>query len=123
MEDNKNLDPFQAVPVINSTVTVVRLADDALRLDGVLAPVNAVERFCAAKLGFKKRVSIMLDAVGASFWNSIDGVRTLDEIERLLREKYSFETQKSRAAVMEFTKNMMLKGVILLRLSEENRDE
>ncbi len=121
MAKNQTQDPLQAVPVINSTVTAVHLDGNALRLDCVLAPSNAVERFCATKLGFKKRVSVLLDAAGAFYWNSIDGVRTLAEIENLLRQQYGFEAQQSCDAVMEFTKKMMLKGVIFLRLPESKR--
>lgn len=122
MAQNKTSDPLQAVPVINSTVTTVHLEGNTLRLDCVLAPVNAIERFFAARLGFKKRTRLLLDAAGSFFWNSIDGVRTLGEIEKLLRNQYGFETQKSCDAVMEFTKKMMLKRVIFLRLPERNRD-
>jgi len=67
-------------------------------------------------LGFSGHVRVALDERGSAFWEQVDGRRNLHAIERHLRERFGLERGESERAVVEFTKLLMLRGLVCLRL-------
>jgi hypothetical protein len=79
-------------------------------------PGRGLRGFLARQFALFSVRRIFLDERGSYFWNLIDGNRTLAEIERNLARQYDLETQQSRDAVILFTKMLMRRGLIGLKL-------
>lgn len=60
-----------------------------------------------------------LDGLGSEFWKLIDGERNLGDIELRLRKKLKLEEDLSRQSVMQYTKALMLRGLIMLKVTQE----
>ena len=59
---------------------------------------------------------VCLDELGTFYWKQVDGRRTLAEIERRLRDHARLEPGQSRDAVVVFTKMLMRRSLIALKL-------
>lgn len=64
------------------------------------------------RIGFVNERAFELDAVGANFFQAIDGRRDLAAIEAILRERYGFSEAESRRAVLTFTEGLMARGLV-----------
>jgi hypothetical protein len=68
-------------------------------------------------------VRVNLDRCGTLYWRHIDGKRSLADIEKALRRELSLGRKESTKAVIEFTKQLMLRGLICLRLPGQPVEE
>jgi len=112
----KKNDPFAACPV---RIPFIRAKSDTqgrLQLKHSPPPGRGLRGFLARQFSLFSVKRIFLDERGSFFWNLIDGHRTLAEIERSLARQYDLEAQQSRDAVILFTKMLMRRGLIGLKL-------
>jgi hypothetical protein len=101
-----------AVPVVTDYVTrSARSGGCTLRRK--LPTAGRIPRFLE-RFGLTKEHAFELDAVGADFFDAIDGTRDLASIETLLRARHGFSEPDSRRAVIAFTEALMARGLIAL---------
>jgi hypothetical protein len=112
----KTPDPFAACPVRIPFVRARADRQGRLQLKHSPPPGHGVRGFFARYFRLFRGRRIFLDERGSFFWNLIDGRHTLAEIERELARHYDLETQQSRDAVILFTKMLMRRGLIGLKL-------
>ncbi len=62
---------------------------------------------------------VNLDERGSAFWGLIDGETELNEIERQLRQKFSLSREDSELAAVQFTKRLMKRYLIYLKVPAE----
>jgi hypothetical protein len=118
----KNPDPFAACPVRGPFVQSLTDKQGRLQLKHSPPPGRGLRGFLERQFALITVRRIFLDERGSFFWNLIDGNHTLGEIERKLARQYDLETRQSRDAVILFTKMLMRRGLIGLKLpSQEAR--
>ena len=108
-------DPLSAVPVVPDGVRATRVGDGLL-LERRLSPDGPVRSFVERTFGLRRELRFELDRIGADFYAAIDGARTLGEIEAELRARHDLSTEDGRKAVTEFTKALLERELVLLRL-------
>ena len=89
-----------------------------LQLFRRIPPKSKLGRFLARRLGFERYARVNLDERGTAFWHQIDGRHSLHDIEQHLRSTFDFSLRDSEEATIEFTKKLMLRGLIGLRLAD-----
>src|SRR5690554_2305523 len=87
-----------------------------LQLRRCVEPGRGLGGFLAERLGFRRPLRVNLDATGTLFWKQIDGRRSLREIERIVRQRAGLEREDSEKAVVLFTKMLMLRRLVNLKL-------
>jgi len=108
-------DPLSAVPVVPDGVRATRVGEGLL-LERRLAPSGPVRTFVERTFGLRRELRFELDRIGADFYAAIDGTRTLGDIEADLRARHALSTEDGRKAVTEFTKALLERELVLLRL-------
>jgi hypothetical protein len=111
-------DPFSAIPIAVDDVQSYDRDNQRVQLWRPIPPKSMLGRFLARRLGFKRFVRVNLDERGTSYWRLVDGQHSLHDIERHLRTTYAFDQAESKEATVEFTKILMLRGLIGLRLAD-----
>ncbi len=120
----KNPDPFAARPVRIPFVRARADSQGRLQIKHSPPPGRGLRGFFARYFSLFPIRRVFLDERGSFFWNLIDGHHTLADIERALNRQYAMETQQSRDAVILFTKTLMRRGLIGLKLpTSENARE
>ena len=72
----------------------------------------------AGRLGLHRDVRVDLDPCGTFFWSQIDGQQDLRTIEQKLREQFDLDPEESEKATIVFTKMLMLRHLVQLRIEE-----
>ena len=116
-------DPLAATPVAVPGVQAQRDAANLLQLRRPLPTRGRIGAVLERVFGFNRYVRFNLDEQGGWFWERIDGKRDLHAIETELRKRFSLSPEESVKAVIEYTKVLMMRGLICLRLHEAPRDE
>ncbi len=109
-------DPFDAIPAVDPHVEARHSDSSLVQLRREIEPKTRVGRFFAERFGWRRYSRVNLDERGSAFWDEVDGKRDLHAIERRVRERCGVTRQESEQAVMSFTKALMLRGLIGLRL-------
>ena len=107
---------LEAVPQIADDVEVRKDAGGHVHLRRALPLKPGLLRPLVKRLGYRRRIHVDLDVQGTLFWELIDGARRLREIEEAMRTKLSIEREKSEAAILAFTKMLMLRHLIYLKV-------
>ena len=115
-------DPFAAIPVVPAGVTAQALPSGGLRLTYRPAAQGTVGRLLH-RIGLRRERRINLDARGALFWAQLDGHRGLRAIEEHLRKELALQREKSEEATILFTRQLMQRGLILLRIPQRQEIE
>ena len=72
--------------------------------------------------GAAKRQSFFnLDAFGSIYWKHIDGRNTLSQIARKMADEFDWDLSATENSVFEFTKTLMSRGLIDLRIKSRGR--
>jgi len=108
-------DPLSAVPVVPDGVRTTPVGDGLL-LERRLRPSGPVRTFVERTFGLRRERRFELDRIGADFYAAIDGTRTLGDIEAELRERHALSAEDGQKAVTEFTKALLERELVLLRL-------
>lgn len=109
-------DPLAAVAVLSPAVRAEPRAGGAV-LSVAEPPGGPVAAFVATRLGWARRRSFELDAVGARFVAEIDGQRSLGEIKDILRREFGWGDAEARQAVVGFTAALMRRGLLALQVT------
>ena len=112
MKQHNHRDPFDAIPVIPENVESRRDDRGLIYLQRTVPPKSGLQNWVSRKLGFHRARYFDLDETGSFFWKQIDGKRNLHFIRSKLAERFEFDLETSRQAVIGFTKMLMSRGVI-----------
>lgn len=69
----------------------------------------------------KRRCFFNLDAFGSIYWKHIDGRNTLSQIARKMAGEFDWDLSATENSVFEFTKTLMSRGLIDLRIKARSR--
>jgi hypothetical protein len=107
--------PFAACPVPAPFVQVEE-TNGQIQVRQTPPPKHGIRAFLARRFSMFPFRLVCLDERGSFYWKQIDGKRTLGEIEQRLRVEYKMEPAQSRDAVILFTKMLMRRSLIALKL-------
>ncbi|MDK2970628.1 MAG: hypothetical protein PWP23_383 [Candidatus Sumerlaeota bacterium] len=110
-------DPLQAVPRVAPNVHARTARGGALHLRMDLPPKGRIGAFVLRHFGWQRHHLMNLDARGAAFWRLINGRRTLETIAGILAKKWKHGEEECRIAVMEYTRTLMTRGLIVLEVT------
>lgn len=121
--DPRRRDPLNATPVVAPGVEARVDARSLLQLRRDKPPQSQASALLKRWLRYKSYVRVNLDECGTAFWRQIDGRRDLHGIERNLRKRFGWTKEQSVDAIIGFTKLLMLRGLICLRLPGQESAE
>ena len=110
--------PFAACPVPAPFVQTEE-NDGKIQVRQTPPPKQGLRAFLARRFSMFPFRLVCLDERGTFYWKQIDGKRTLGEIEQRLRDRYQMEPTQSRDAVILFTKMLMRRSLIALKLPHQ----
>ena len=112
-------DPLAAVPRVAPEVEV-RVADDGTYhvRKAVPSPGNGgfLEKLTRS---WKRESYVNLDKNGTDFWKKIDGETTLGAIADTLSSEWDLDRTQCRRAVIQFTRSLMTRNLIVLEVSAD----
>ena len=111
-------DPLAAVPVATDGISVSETGQGRVLLSWQAPARTTLGRWFARRCGWARVARIELDERGSAFWRAIDGRRSLHEIDAGLHYTPPLDQDARSALLIEFTKALMLRGVICLRLPD-----
>ena len=109
-------DPFEAVPVRNELAEYRRDSQSCYQIRMRVPAGPGLRGRLADRFGLHKDIRVDLDAHGSFFWSQVDGRQDLRTIEEKLREQFSLAPEKSGEATLLFTKTLMLRHLIQLKV-------
>lgn len=112
-------DPLDAVPLLSPGVQAKADQRGGLQLYLEQAPRAGLEGWVSRVLRLRRPVRVNLDAHGAAYWRLVDGERDLHAITRRLASELSLSPEIARQAVIVFTRDLMLRGLLHLRLQPQ----
>lgn len=108
--------PFEAVPLIAPGVVEERDAKGMLVLVHRTPVPTRYARLLGRYLGRERTSRTILDENGTFFWQQIDGKRSLGRIADAIRINLNQPEEQAREAVISFTKDLMKRNLIQLKL-------
>ncbi len=113
-------DPLAVIPLPPQNLERIRDGRGLLCLR-LAAPLTGLRKLAADWLGYRFEKRVELDELGSSFYEQVDGRRTLREIAAELARQKDRGRQELERAVVLFTRTLMAKNLILLKVTDENR--
>ena len=113
-------DPMDAVPAVADDLEILTDKDGLIQIRREVKKKRKVGKFFAEKLGFRRYLRVNFDERGSFFLRQIDGERPLRDIEKNMRKEFSLKPEESKKAVLLFTKNLMLRYLIYMKLLKKN---
>ena len=113
-------DPLAVIPLTPQNLEQIRDSRGLLCLR-LNVPVTGFRKLIVRWLGYKYEKKVELDEMGTRFYEQVDGRRTLREIMGGLVEKSGRSRQELAEHVVLFTRTLMVKNLILLKVTDENR--
>ena len=111
-------DPLLAIPIRNQLAEHREDSRGCYQIRMRLKPEPGLKAYLARTLGFHRDVRVDLDERGSYFWAQIDGRRSLQAIEKDLRQRFALDPEESRRATLLFTKALMVRHLILLKIED-----
>lgn len=108
-------DPLDAIPVVPSDVRSSRRGRGLL-LERRVRAGGRVGAFVERTLKLERTRRFELDELGKTYFDAVDGSRTLGEIALQLAETHGLEPEEGRRAVRAFTATLVSRGLLALRL-------
>ncbi|MBD3240208.1 MAG: PqqD family peptide modification chaperone [Chitinivibrionales bacterium] len=121
--DPRRRDPLNATPVVAPDVEARTDTRSLVQLRRDMPAQSRMSVLLRRWFHYKRYVRVNLDECGTAFWKQIDGRRDLHGIERNLRKRFGWSEEQSVAAIVGFTKMLMLRGLICLRLPGQEAAE
>ncbi len=109
-------DPLEAVPVRNELAEHREDSQSCYQIRMRVPPGPGLGARVADKFGLHKDVRVDLDSQGSFFWSQVDGSQDLRTIEGKLRQQFSLDEKESREATLLFTKSLLLRHLIQLKI-------
>ncbi len=110
--------PLEAVPCI--PVHIESGVDNLglIQLRRPIQPKGFLTQRITRLTGFNCASRLNLDACGSFYWQQINGEKNLALISQAFAEKFQCPIEDARAAVLQFTRTLMLRNMVSLRLSQ-----
>ena len=112
-------DSLELIPKIADGVEVLSDAQGLLQLRKPLNRKGAIVKAVASLFKFVTFQRLDLDAVGSFYWQQINDSRTLGTIGKAMAKQFNFEHKQCTDAVVLFTKKLLVRKYIILRLSSK----
>jgi hypothetical protein len=116
-------DPLAAVPMTAEDIEVKADEKSLLHLRREVDPGPGLWGRIARRFRFTRHAQVNLDERGTLFWSLVDGRRPLREIAKALKRKFDLSEQESKDATVMFTKMLMLRHLIFLKIPKGRREE
>ena len=100
-----------AVPLPRENIEV-RAYEGELQLRREIEPNSKILSWCIDRFHFDKDLCLKLDRYGSSFWELMDGHRTLGQIGKRMSEQFEMEPKECEKAVILYTKMLMRRHFI-----------
>ncbi len=110
-------DPLAAVPLVAPGVQAKADASGLVQVRLELPARSRLEQFLGRTLGFRRPAYLNLDQLGSAYWRLVDGQRDLRAIAARLTREHQVPADRAREAVAFFTRDLMLRHVICLRIA------
>jgi hypothetical protein len=107
--------PLTAVPIPMDGVEARRDTGSLVQLNRRVQPARGISGWVSRVLG-ARRVRVNLDEQGSFFWERIDGQRNLAQIASELQQRFGTDPAAARQATVMFTRMLMLRHIIQLRV-------
>jgi len=114
------MDPLAVVPLVPPTVNVEQDDRGLLRLRQEIVVKGMRKRF-AHWFGFDYTRTFELDDYGTQYFRLVDGKKTIREIVNEMMSKLGGRRADVERAVMLFTKQLMLKNMLVLHVTPESQ--
>lgn len=111
-----NRDPLAAVPLKAPNVVEFSDAQGLITLERRVPVPPRYGRLLGRLLGRERKAQTALDENGTSFWQLIDGKRSLDDIANDFRIRLNIPEPEARKVVVLFTKDLMKRDLIQLKI-------
>lgn len=109
-------DPLEAIPMVAEGVRTEVGENGATVLVSATPVPMRYARLLGRFLGRERIARVILDENGTFFWQQIDGTRTLRQISDGVRIRINRPEVESRKAVITFTKDLMRRNLVVLKL-------
>ena len=109
-------DPLAAIPEVPEGVELIRTRKGDLCLQRPLPEKRRLSGWIMRTFGWRKDIRIALDEPGAFFIEQADGSNDLQTIAEAMQRKFSWQPDQARKAIVEYTQQLMRRGLIGLRL-------
>lgn len=113
-------DPLAVIPMVPENVEQKRDSRGLLHLR-LHVPLKGIQKCAADWLGYDFTRKVELDELGSLYYALADGRRTLRDIAGGLAGKGGRSRQELEEHVVRFTRTLMVKNLILLKVTDENR--
>jgi hypothetical protein len=113
-------DPLAVVPLAPDNVEQKRDSRGLIHLR-LNIPLRGLRKRLAAWLGYNYTRTLELDEVGTLFYERVDGKRTLRDIAGEMAGKCGRDREEMTKQVVLFTKALMTRNLILLRVPGRSR--
>jgi hypothetical protein len=111
--------PLVAIPLIPAGVEAGIDDLDLVQVRREHTPRTRIGRTAVRWLGQRYARRTRLDERGSFYWKQINGRRTLHEIADRLGDQFELAPTEARQAVMLFTKMLMLRNLISLKIDAQ----
>ncbi len=118
LQDVQN--PLEIVPA-KGTGAEWKEIEGGIRVRFRLPDRNKIERWTARVFGMKRQAEINFDQMGSAYWRLLDGKRNLRQIAHRLGKEFDLQDEKSREATVTFTKQLLMRGIITIRLTDQEQ--
>ena len=111
-------DPFMAIPMVAPEVREEQSSEGELTLVHTAPVPLRYARFLGRFLGRERVSRTILDEQGTFFWRQINGRMPLNGIADAIRLHANKPDKQARKAVIAFTKDLMKRNLIVLKIPE-----
>ena len=112
-------DSLELIPKIADGVEALSDDQGLLQLRKPLNRKGALVKAVASLFRFVTFSRLDLDVVGSFYWRQINDSKTLATIEKAMAKEFRFEHKQCTEAVVLFTKKLLVRKYITLRLSSK----
>src|SRR5689334_6311450 len=106
--------PLTAIPQAMPGVEAQADARGRLQLRKPRLYTGGLLQWLTTRLRWRADSRIVLDEYGRFYWQQLDGQHTLEEIAGAFSRHYTRSLEESRRAVLQFTRDLMLRRIIHL---------
>jgi len=121
--DEPEYDPLTAVAFVSAGVDVRDTSGAGVFLQRIVPPRGKIASFLSSRFGLNHKIRVQLDQRGSAFFRLVNGEHTLNTIEQRLRQTWGLEQDESRRAVIEYTKMLMRRGLVSLKIKTPGEQE
>lgn len=112
-------DPLDAIPVVPAEVDAKRDAKGCFQIRRKIMMKKGLGNWISGKFNLERFRRINLDGFGSTYWEQVNGRRTLRDIMVTLMAQYGWTEVEAKKAVIDFTAELMRRGLIIINLKSE----